>query len=369
MTVPFVDLKRDMAPFRAKIQRDVETALFEETDYVLGQALTEFENEFASYIGVRHCIGVANGTDALEIAIQSLNLPSDSEILTQANTYVATCFGISRNGHNIGLVDIEPNTYQLDLDLLEQRISPQTRAVIVVHLYGASCDMVRLMDIIQKHKLVLIEDCAQSHGAYFGERRLGTFGQLSTFSFYPGKNLGACGDGGAVCCDNATLCEHVRMIRNNGGVIKYQHKVLGRNSRLDTVQAVILRTKLSYLDEYNSRRRKLAQLYHELLKDCKGVQLPCIQSNCLPVYHLFVIRTVWRDELLSHLRKHRIGVGIHYPNPIHMLPCFDSWFTAPSFPNAERNSRTILSLPMFATLTEEEVRSVCAEIVEFLSEV
>ena len=236
--------------------------------------------------------------------------------------------------------------------------------MIVVHLTGSCCDMERLITIITKNKLILIEDCAQSHGAYFNNKRLGSYGLLSTHSFYPGKNLGAFGDGGAVCTTSYELCYKLQNMRNNGSVEKYKHEMFGRNSRLDTLQAAVLDIKLKNLDSNNEKRRKNAQLYCKLLECVGDIKLPKTVEGCLPVYHLFVIRAFKRDELKKYLEKNDVSTGIHYPISISNLKCFENYFDE-KYEYAENNSKTILSLPMFPDLSEEEITRVCELIKEF----
>jgi dTDP-4-amino-4,6-dideoxygalactose transaminase len=329
-----------------------------------GPKCFEFEKNFADYITSNYCVGVANGTDALEIAVQSLGLNKDDEIITQANTYVATCFGVTNNNIKLRLVDINEDTYQMDLDELERKITDKTKVIIVVHLTGSCCDMDRLMKIIQKNNLILIEDCAQSHGAYYNNKRLGSYGFLSTHSFYPGKNLGAFGDGGAICTSDYEIAHKMRQIRNNGSIEKYKHEIFGRNSRLDTLQGAILDIKLRNLDDNNEKRRKNAQLYCELLKHVGEIQLPKIEEGCIPVYHLFIVRAYKRDELRKYLEDKGVFTGVHYPISISNLKCYDNYFEE-KYERAEKNSHSILSLPMFPDLSEEEIRRVCDTIIDF----
>ena len=362
--IPILDLKREIKPLENKIKTKIDEICFNKTNFILGNDLENFENNFAKFIQVNHCVGVANGTDALEIAVKVLNLNSDDEIITQANTYVATCFGITNNNIKLKLVDIDENTYQMNLDELERKITPKTKAVIVVHLTGRCGDMNKLMEIVKRHNLILIEDCAQSHGACFKDKRLGTYGLLSTHSFYPGKNLGAFGDGGAICTNKEDLYIQMLKIRNNGSIEKYKHEMFGRNSRLDTLQAAILDIKLTNLDENNCKRRRNAQLYCNLLNNMSEIKLPKIEDGCVPVYHLFIIRVKNRDSLKKYLEDNGIGVGIHYPISISNLKCYEGYFNE-KYERAENNSKEILSLPMYPDLEEEEIKQVCDLIKQF----
>ena len=362
--IPFLDLSRELIPIKEELKTKMDEIMFKKTNFILGKELDTFEENFANYITTKHCIGVANGTDAIEIAVKSLDLSSDDEIITQANTYVATCFGVTNNNIKLKLVDIDKATYQMDLDQLEEKITEKTKVIIVVHLTGSCCNMDRLMSIVDKHDIILIEDCAQSHGAYYDEKRLGSYGLLSTHSFYPGKNLGAFGDGGAICTSEPHLYNKIMKIRNNGSIEKYVHEIFGRNSRLDTLQAAILDIKLKHMDKNNAKRRKNAELYCKLLQNTSEIQLPVIEYGCEPVYHLFVIRSYKRDELKTYLEQHGVATGIHYPISISKLKCYENYFEE-EYPLAENNSQIILSLPMFPDLTEHEITRVCNAIIDF----
>lgn len=362
--IPFLDLSREIAPMKDDLITKMTNIVFERTDFILGKDLEVFEQNFAKYITSEYCVGVANGTDALEMAVQSLDLKEDDEIITQANTYVATCFGVTNNNIKLKLVDIDADTYQMDLDELEKKITDKTKVIIVVHLTGSCCNMERLMSIVEQNDLILIEDCAQSHGAYYNNKRLGSFGLMSTHSFYPGKNLGAFGDGGAICSSDYELTHKLRKIRNNGSIEKYKHEIFGRNSRLDTLQAAVLDIKLHHLDANNEKRRKNAQLYCELLKHVGEIQLPKIEDGCVPVYHLFIVRAYKRDELKKFLEENGVSTGIHYPISISNLKCYENYFEG-KCERAEKNSENILSLPMFPDLTAEEITKVCNLVIDF----
>ena len=366
--IKFLDLKKEIEPLKEKINNKINDILFNKTNFILGNELNEFEKNFAEYINTDYCIGVANGTDALEIAIHSLNLKKEDEIITQANTYVATCLGVTNNNLNLKLVDIKPNTYQIDLELLEQSITEKTKVILIVHLTGSCCNMDKLMEIVKKYDLILIEDCAQSHGALYNNKKLGTYGLLSTFSFYPGKNLGAFGDGGAICTNNKKLYDYIRNYRNNGCIIKYKHDIIGRNSRLDTIHAAILDIKLKNLDLNNSKRRENAYLYNSLLKEIENIEIPEIEKDCLPVYHLYMIKTDYRDALQEYLKKNNIESGIHYPISIYELECYKNKLINSSIPqNSINNSKRILSLPMYPDLTKEEIKIICNTIKNFFN--
>ena len=359
--IPFLDLTRELTSIKEDIKTKLDNIIFERTDFILGKDLEIFEQHFAAYITSLYCVGVANGTDAVEMAVGCLELNPEDEIITQANTYVATCFGVTNNHVKLKLVDVVEDTYQMDLDKLEKSITTNTKVIIIVHLTGSCCNMDRLMEIVNKHKLILIEDCAQSHGAYYNQKRLGSFGLLSTHSFYPGKNLGAFGDGGAICTNDKELYDKLQKIRNNGSIEKYKHEMFGRNSRLDTLQAAILDIKLTNLDSNNEKRRHNAKLYCKLLKHIGEIQLPKIEDGCTPVFHLFIVRAYKRDALKNFLEENHVGVGIHYPIGISKLKCYDNYFEG-EYEIAEKNSANILSLPMFPELTQEQIDYVAEQL-------
>jgi dTDP-4-amino-4,6-dideoxygalactose transaminase len=366
--IKFLDLKKEILPIKDKINDKINEIFFNKTNFIMGNDVEDFENNFSNFINTKYCISVANGTDALEIALNSLKLNEDDEVITQANTYVATCLGITNNNLKLKIVDIDPDTYQIDLDLLEKSITDKTKVILVVHLTGSCCNMDKLMDIVIKNNLILVEDCAQSHGALYNNKKLGTYGLLSTFSFYPGKNLGAFGDGGAICTNNKDLYDYIRSYRNNGSIIKYKHEIIGRNSRLDTIHAAILDIKLVNLDLNNSKRRENAYIYNNLLKDIDGIEIPKIEEKCYPVYHLYIIKTEYRDALQEYLKKNKIQTAVHYPTSIYELECYKDQLKSSLYPsNSISNSTKILSLPMYPGLTKEEIKIVCTNIVNFFN--
>jgi len=301
--IKFLDPQKEIIPLKDKINLKINEIFFNKTNFIMGNDVNEFEKNFSDFITTKYCIGVANGTDALEIAFNSLKLNKEDEVITQANTYVASCLGVTNNNLNLRVVDVDPDTYQIDLDLLEKSITKKTKVILIVHLTGSCCNMDKLIDIVKKYNLILVEDCAQSHGALYNNKKLGTYGLLSTFSFYPGKNLGAFGDGGAICTNDEKLYDYIRSYRNNGCIIKYKHEIIGRNSRLDTIHAAVLDIKLKNLDLNNSKRRENAYIYNSLLKDIEEIEIPKIEDKCLPVYHLYIIKTEFRDALQEHLKK------------------------------------------------------------------
>ncbi|MGB9593666.1 MAG: DegT/DnrJ/EryC1/StrS family aminotransferase, partial [Anaerolineae bacterium] len=295
MAVPFVDLKAQYAALKPEIDRAIQ-AVVDRCDFILGQAVSEFEAEFARFCEVRYAIGVANGTDALRLGLLAAGIGPGDEVITAANTFIATTEAISQTGAAFRLVDVDERTYNLNPALLEEAITPRTRAILPVHLYGQSADMDPILDVARRHNLVVMEDACQAHGARYKGRRAGSMGHLAAFSFYPAKNLGAYGDAGAVVTNDEALARRLDLLRNHGQKSKYEHVMEGYCSRLDTLQAAVLRVKLRYLDAWNARRRQVAAWYNERLAD-----LPVVRPHVMPdvehVYHLYVIRTERRDAL------------------------------------------------------------------------
>jgi len=363
--IKFLDLQKNYLAIKDEVDESINKNLFN-TQYISGKDKKEFENEFADYIGTKYCIGVANGTDALEIGIQSLNLNNGDEIITQPNSYIATTLGISYNNVNPVFVDIDPNTLMIDCDKIEEKITEKTKALCIVHLYGCIPNMDKIMKIVQKYNLLLIEDCAQSHGAIYNNKKVGTFGDIACFSFYPGKNLGCYGDGGAICTNNEDLYNKIKLIHNVGSNIKYYHEVKGRNSRLDNIQAGILRIKLKYLDQNNEKRRENANRYLEKLINCNNIILPQIEEKTVPVWHLFVIRVLdnKRSELQEYLKINNIETLIHYPIPIHKQKAYQE-YNSQIYSICEKTSSEILSLPMYPELTFDEIDYISLKITEF----
>lgn len=364
MKIKFLDLNRQYL----SIKNEINEKLLHEINnnqFINGTAKNTFEENFAKYIGTNYCLGVGNGTDALEIGIKALNLPEGSEVIIQANTFIATCSSTTHNNLKIVFADVDYKTMMLDLDDVERKITPNTKLIIVVHLYGQSCDMDRLVNICKKNSLNLLEDCAQSHGAYYNNKKLGTFGDISTFSFYPGKNLGAYGDGGAICTNNLEYYTYMKKYSNLGSIVKYQHEIIGRNSRLDTIQSSILNVKLNYLDLWNQKRRDKAELYKKLLLNCDKIEINEIENSCIPVYHLFVIKIKEkREELIKFLQDRNIDTIIHYPIPCHKTQAYYDYNNL-NIKNVELLSNQILSLPMYAELEDKEIEYVCENIINF----
>ena len=331
--------------------------------YVLGNEVENFENEFAKYLGAKFCVGVNSGLDALTLTVRALNIGEGDEVIVQANTYIATVLAITEN--NATPIFVEPDEfYNIDAEKIESAITPKTKAIMVVHLYGQATNMEKICHLAKKYNLKIIEDCAQSHGAKFSEKMTGTFG-IGCFSFYPTKNLGAFGDGGAVVTDDENFAEKIKMLRNYGSKIKYHNEIEGVNSRLDEIQAALLRVKLSHLDELNEERKKIAARYLNEIKN-PSITLPKILEGCEHVWHQFVVRAKNRDDFQKYLEQNGIKTVIHYPIPPHLADCYKNLnHRRGNFPVAEKFADEVLSLPMFNAMTAEEIGFVVDVINKF----
>ena len=362
--IPFVDLKTQYR----EISREIESAIrdvMEKTDFILGEDVDLFEKEFSEFIGTRYSVGVASGTDALHLALRAAGVKDGDEVITAANTFIATVLSIAYAGAKPVLVDVDETTYNLDVNQTEKKITKNTKAIIPVHLYGQPADMDFLLEIAKRHGVAVIEDACQSHGALYKGRPTGSLGDMGCFSFYPGKNLGAYGDGGLVATNDPEFADKLRMLRNYGQRKKYHHTMKGFNSRLDTMQAAILRVKLKRLKGWNERRGKLARIYGSLLKDL-NIVLPYKADYGTHVYHLYVIRAFQRDELQQYLSSRGISTGIHYPVPIHLQEAFrDMGHKTGDFPVTEQCAKEILSLPMSPEMEESQVHEIAERIKEF----
>jgi len=326
--------------------------------YILGEQSSSFEDEFATYIGAKYGIGVGSGTEALHLALRACEVGNGDEVITVAHTAVATVSAIELCGATPVLVDIEPEYYTLDPSKIEAVITPRTKAIIPVHLYGQPANITRIQEIASHYGLRVIEDCAQSHGAIYQGRKVGAWGDMSCFSFYPTKNLGAIGDGGMVVTNDAKLAEQARLLREYGWAERYVSHIAGWNSRLDEIQAAVLRVKLRYLDEDNGKRVSLAGIYNQELSST-GLVLPKQRADTMHVYHLYVIRSAHRDELQAHLKKHDVGALVHYPVPVHLQPAYLGRLPGSDvLPETEVAATQILSLPMFPELLPEKAHSI-----------
>jgi dTDP-4-amino-4,6-dideoxygalactose transaminase len=364
MNVPFVDLR---AQHRA-IQNELEQAIqrvMDRCDFALGEDVAHFEEEFAAFCGARYAVGVDSGLSALKLSLCAFGIGPGDEVIVPAHTFIATAAAVTFAGARPALVDVDPATYNIDVAQIEAAITPRTRAIIPVHLYGLPAEMETILSIADEHGLLVIEDACQAHGAFYKGRRAGSLGQAGAFSFYPTKNLGGCGDGGMVVTDDAQVADRVRAMRNCGQKQKYYHELPPYNHRLDTIQAAILRVKLRHLDDWIRARQCVAALYDELLQG-DGVLTPAQTAKATHVYHLYVIRTAQRDDLQAYLRDQGIGAAIHYPVPIHRQPFYaDHEFRGGQFPATEQLCDEILSLPMFPEMTAEQIEYVAHTVTEF----
>jgi dTDP-4-amino-4,6-dideoxygalactose transaminase len=365
MKIPFLDLQAASAEVADAVSSVWKTVV-EDSNFVLGHQVDAFENEFAAYCNCNHAIGVASGLDALKLILRAMDVGPGDEVITVANSFIATALAISSAGATPVLVDMNDKDFLIDVHSLEKAVTPKTKAIIPVLLYGQSADMDPIITLANKHGLKVIEDAAQAHGALYKGRKCGSLGDAAAFSFYPGKNLGAFGDGGAVTTNDATLAEKVRVLRNYGSPVRYQHDELGENSRLDTVQAVVLSAKLPHLERWNTCRRQIAAGYTEGLAGMEALRLPRVNEYAEHVFHLYVVRTDRRDELMACLQENDIGCIIHYPIPIHLQTAYASMgWNSGDFPFSEKAADEILSLPISPTMTHGQVDYVVAVIKEF----
>jgi dTDP-4-amino-4,6-dideoxygalactose transaminase len=362
MTIPLVDLQAEYELLRSELDAAV-TRVLASGWYLLGREVAAFEEEFASYLGIAHAVGVASGTDAVLLACRALEIGPDDEVITVSHTAVATVAAIELSGAKPVFVDIDPVTYTMDMSQVGAAITPRTKAIIPVHLYGRPAEMDILLALARRHNLFVIEDCAQAHGARYKGKRVGTLGDAAAFSFYPTKNLGAVGDGGAVVTNNPVVANRLKMLRQYGWQQRYISDFSGYNSRLDELQAALLRVKLRYLDNFNATRRHLAELYNQRLAHLP-LTLPTIEPNCEPVFHLYVIQTDQRDRLQSYLAEQGIGTAGHYPVPVHRQPAYQRLgYEVGSLPVTERVCGDILSLPIHPHMSKSEVESVAQAIL------
>jgi dTDP-4-amino-4,6-dideoxygalactose transaminase len=359
--IPFLDLKgvnlSHAEALRAAFDRVLQSGWF-----ILGAETDAFEREWAEYCQAAHAVGVANGLDALALALRALDIGAGDEVLVPSNTYIATWLAVTQVGARPVPVEPDPRTYNIDPSRLEAAITPRTRAVMPVHLYGQSTDLDPILAVARRHGLRVIEDAAQAHGARYKGRRIGSHGDVVAWSFYPGKNLGALGDGGAITTDNAEIADRIRVLRNYGSRVKYHNEVIGWNSRLDELQAALLRAKLPFLDRENSHRASIADLYTRRLADL-GLELPYISPDCVSAWHLYVVRHPQRDRLARALQDSGVGTVIHYPVPPHLQPAYSALgYSAGGFPVSEAMHREVLSLPLGPTLDLSQAEEVVAAI-------
>ena len=364
--VPFVDLGVQYRAIAAEID-DAISKVIQDADFILGREVRLFEEEFAEFCDASYAVGVDSGTSALELALRAFDIGPGDEVITAANSFIASALGISHAGAKPVLVDVDPYTYTLDVTALERAITRRTKAIIPVHLYGHPAHMGPIRQLADKHGLVVIEDACQAHGARYKSKHVGSLGHAAAFSFYPGKNLGAYGDGGMVVTKDRKIANRLEMLRNYGQKEKYKHLFRGYNRRLDTMQAAILRVKLKYLEKWNAARRWNARLYQKHLEG-SGIVVPGEAGGAESVWHLYVIRTERRDALKDYLVSKGINAGIHYPIPIHLQPAYhDLGYKRGDFPVTEAHADRILSLPMYAELTDGQIEFISQTVCEFQS--
>ena len=365
MQIPFVDLQAQYRSIKTEIDQAIAQVI-SETAFISGKFARKFEAEFAEWQGIDHCVVCANGTDALEIMYKALELQPGDEVLVPALTWISTAGAVSGMGGEPVFVDVDPHTYTMDLDDLERKIGPKTKGIVPVHLYGLAVNMDRVMEIANKHGLWVVEDCAQAHGATWKGQKVGTFGHGATFSFYPGKNLGAYGDAGCMVTKDESLARELKMITNHGQPSKHDHQRLGRNSRLDGIQAAILSVKLPHLDSWTALRQQWAARYNELLADMPFL-LPKVPDGATHVYHLYVVQCEDREHLRERLKAKGISTGIHYPTPLPFVPAYAyKGHSVNEFPQINAVSPKILSLPIFPEMSEAQIGYVRDSLNEVL---
>jgi dTDP-4-amino-4,6-dideoxygalactose transaminase len=362
--IPLVDLRAQYCAIADEVDAAMHRVV-EQADFILGGDVEAFETEFAAYCEADHAVGVDSGLSALELGMRALGIGPGDEVLTPVNSFIASSSAISLTGATPVWVDADPETYNIDVDAARAAITPRTKAIMVVHLYGQPADMTAVAALAREHGLKIIEDACQAHGARWAGRRVGSFGDFAAFSFYPGKNLGAYGDGGIVTTADPDLAERMRVLRNYGQTRKYEHVTIAGNRRLDTLQAAVLRVKLRRLDEWNEARRRHAALYDQLLEG-SGVMLPRSISLAEHVYHLYVVQVPAPRALQARLAERGISAGMHYPVPIHLQGAYRERGIGPgSFPVTERMAERVLSLPMYPELTDDQVERVSDAVREF----
>lgn len=364
MKIAFVDLRRQHLALKKHLQTAFLSKI-ESNDLTLGKEADLFEKEFAAYCGKKYAIGVNSGTDALVIALMAYGIGKGDEVITVPNSYVSTAMSITNVGAIPVFVDIDPVTHTIDVAQIEAKINKKTRAILPVHLFGQAADMDKILVLARKYNLFVIEDACQAHGAMYKGKRV-PYGETGAFSFYPSKNLGALGDGGAIVTNNKKIAERAKYLRNDGSIKKYYHEIIGIKSRLDTLHAAVLKIKLAYLDGWTKRRREHAKLYAKLLTSLSGITVPTEVDQRYHVYHLYVIETKYRDTLEQFLKQHGIETIVHYPIPIHLQKAYkNAGYKKGDFPITEEKARQMLSLPMFAEIKREEVEFICEKIKEF----
>ncbi len=364
MQVPFLDLKAQHAPLKEEILASW-SGILDTAGFIGGREVEALEQEFAAACGARHAVAVSNGTDALMFIFKALGIKPGDEVIVPADTFIATSEAVSLAGGRAVFVDVLPDTYNMDPAKLEAAMTPRTKGIVPVHLYGQTADMDPILDFAQTHGVWVVEDSAQAHLAEYKGRKAGSMGIASGFSFYPGKNMGACGDAGAVTTGDAELAGTIRKLRDHGSAKKYQHEFEGHNGRCDALQAAALRVKLRHLPAWNEARRAVARQYETLLGGCGEIRLPAVAQGCLPVWHLFVIQVERRDRVQQLLQERGVATGLHYPVPLHLQQAYAHLgLSKGSFPVTEALAERLVSLPMFPELSEEQIAYVCTALRE-----
>lgn len=367
MKIPFLDLKANYLSVKDEVLKAINEVL-DNTAYILGEKVTNFEKEFAKMQDVKFCYGTGSGTDGNHLALWALGIGAGDEVIVPANTFIATAWGATLCGATPIFVDCEPDSYNLDAKKIEAAISPKTKAIVAVHLYGQPADIDAIAAVAKKHQIYLVEDVAQAHLAEYKSKKVGGLGITSSFSFYPGKNLGAYGEGGAVATNDEGLALKIKMHRDHGASQKYHHELLGHNYRMEGIQGAVLGVKMKYLNDWTNKRREVAKKYKSLLSELKNIILPAEMAYAKHVYHLFVIQAEKRDKLQTYLNENGISTGLHYPIPLHMQKCFANLgYKKGDFPVTEKLAENCLSLPMFPEMTDEQISYVCGKIKEFYS--
>lgn len=365
MTIPFLDLQLQYRNHQAAIDGAIRNVI-SETAFIKGKYVDDFEKQYAEAYGVKHCIGVSDGTAAIYIALKMLGIGPGDEVITTACTWISSAETVTQAGAKPVFVDIEPDLFNIDASKIEEKINPHTKAIIAVHLYGQPADIKAIKAICDKHKLFLIEDCAQAHFAEYDGQKVGTTGIAATFSFYPGKNLGAYGDAGAIVTNDDALASKMRMYANHGSLVKHRHEIEGINSRLDGLQAAILSAKLPHIHQWNEARLQLALRYNELLKNEEGVITPAIRKNARHIFHVYALRVKQREALQTYLKERGVDTQVHYPSPLPFLKAYEYLgHSKTDFPVAAQYQPEILSLPMYPELTGEQVEYVASQIKAF----
>lgn len=367
--IPVLDSKRQYAKIGKEIEKEVLEVLASGS-YILGKHNKALQSEFAAFVGTKYSVGLNSGTDALHLALRALNIGRGDEVITTAFTFVATASAIGLAGATPVFVDINEKTFNIDPDKIEAAITPKTKAIIPVHLYGQPAEMDKIMDIAKRHNLKVVEDCCQAIGAEYKGQKVGTFGDFGCFSFYPTKNLGGMGDGGMITCNDESLFNRILALRNHGGAIRYYHDELGVNSRLDEIQAAILRVKMNYINDWNKARRENAYRYNELFAKYPEIETPTEVDNSYCVYHQYTIKIENRDEVHKLLQENGIGAMIYYPVPLHLQKLHkDLGYKEGDLPKTEKDTKLVMSLPMFPELTEEEQKTVVDTVIKCLNKI